>query len=52
MVSELLDDELLELLDRVLDGREPSLDFVAAEVLELELLVELADLLRDLNNKY
>lgn len=52
MVSELLDDELLELLDRVLDGCEPSLDFVAAEVLELELLVELADLLRDLNNKY
>lgn len=48
VVSELLDDELLELLERVLDGREPSLDFEAAEVLELELLVELADLLRDL----
>ena len=54
VVSELLDDELLELLECALDcrdsslDREPSLDFEAAEVLELELLVELADLLRDL----
>ena len=48
MVSELLDDELLELLERALDCREPSLDFEATEVLELELLVELTDLLRDL----
>ena len=48
VVSELLDDELLELLECALDCREPSLDFDTAEVLELELLVELADLLRDL----
>ena len=56
VVSELLEDELLELLECALDCREPSLDrerepsfdFEAAEVLELELLVELADLLRDL----
>jgi len=46
-VSELLEDELLDRLERGLAdrAREPSLD--AAELLELELLDD-ADLLRDL----